>query len=142
MKYRTLIVLLALAAIVLPMLVAAQAPEDLSTPCALLSWAGTTTGLIVILGLVEKWAVEYIPQWPSLPSKWKRPVMYGLAFGASLLVLVGKAYLCGLTIDLQTAWEALVAAAGVFTISQVAHGFEIEGSRDSRLMAARLKNPF
>jgi len=115
-----------------------QVPEELTTPCAALSWAGTTAGLIIILGVLQAWTVEYIPQWPTIPSKWKRPILFGMAVGASLLVLGGKAVLCGATVDIQLLWEALIAACAVFTVNQNWQGLQLDGSRASREAVANL----
>ena len=47
-------------------------PEILATPCTILAWAGTTVGIAIILGRLQEAAFEYLPQWPGVPSKWKR----------------------------------------------------------------------
>lgn len=131
------VIVLALLTLVLT-LSAWQFPEGLSTPCAALSWAGTVAGLIIILGIVETWAVEYIPQWPAIPSKWKRPILLGIAVAASLVVLGGKAVLCGAVVDIQLLWEALIAACAVFTVNQNWQGLQLDGSRASREAVANL----
>jgi len=116
-----------------------QVPTELATPCMFLAWAGTTAGIAVILGILESVAVEYISAWPAIPSKWKCPILALAALVVSLLVLAGKSLLCGLAIDTQFVWEAITAAGLVFTANQIWYKRTQEGSRESRILAARPK---
>lgn len=99
-------------------------PDDLWTWSQFLRWMANPGGIVVVVGVLLSFGVEYIPGFVAVPSKWKRLVFLGV----SLVVPLAAAALGILTDGWapgwnETFWPAILAGVLAFTSGQLRHKY-------------------
>jgi hypothetical protein len=103
------------------------------SPCALLSWLGTSAGVNVILGALMSGALEQWPFWAAHFEAWQKRVLVALMslvipVFAVLITIVG----CGREASFDTLWSALVAGGMAFASSQGAHTYVLMKNNNNK----------
>ena len=119
-KLFAVLVIIALLAMVQVAMEAKEA-ELPETPCEALEMLGTAPVIQIGIGAFTALLLEYWPAWKGLPSKSKRPIVFGFCLVVPVLALLGRAGLCGAEVNLQTLYEAALVGGVAFVTSQFVH---------------------
>lgn len=122
--YKKLIIVALLAALALT-LSAFQGVNPPSTLCEFLVLLGTSAFVNLLVGAFVAVLLEYWPAWDGFAPKVKRPIVLGFCLVVPVVSLIGQNLLCGVGINPDAIYIAIVAGVMAFTGSQFAHTYKL-----------------
>lgn len=96
--------------------------SPLDSPCSLLGWLGTSTGVNAALGILLSVGLEQWPYWAEHFEAWqKRILVFLMALIIPVFALLCSMIGCGQPATFDGIWSAVVAGGSAFITSQGVH---------------------